>query len=197
MPVRVFGDAQREELRRKMLKAGIPLLREYGMKHMSVEKITEAAGIGKSTFYHFFPSKEKYVCEVIEDVRSRFREVLEHILSGREQMTVGEAKEMFRMIIFSEESAYQYLTPEDIVGIREKVPEAVTPDLAHETALLSTIFAKIEHVRPDPDYDVIANLLKTMALAAQSRDELHDSAYERTQDALFTLMFSLIFDEET
>ena len=49
MPVRVFADEERERLRARMLEAGIPLLREYGMTHMSVEKITAAAGIGATS----------------------------------------------------------------------------------------------------------------------------------------------------
>lgn len=46
----------------KMLEAGFDLLKEYGMTHMSVAKITEAAGIGVSTFYNFsHPRKPMYV----------------------------------------------------------------------------------------------------------------------------------------
>lgn len=90
----------------------IPLLREYGMTHMSVEKITAAAGIGKSTFYNFFDSKEAYVCQVIEYKRGNFKTEISELLAGREKLTADEAKAMFRQIIFSEESAYQYLTPE-------------------------------------------------------------------------------------
>ena len=195
MPVRVFDTIAREQLRAKMLEAGIPLLREYGMTHMSVEKITAAAGIGKSTFYNFFDSKEAYVCEAIEYKRGDFKAKLEALLAGREKLTQSEAKAVFKQIIFSEESAYQYLTPEDIVRIRAKVPEAVTPDLNQETAILSAILCRVEGIRAAPDYGVIANLLKIAALAAESRDELHASAYLRTQDALFRLLFSLIFAE--
>jgi len=108
MPVRVFADEERERLRARMLEAGIPLLREYGMTHMSVEKITAAAGIGKSTFYNFFDSKEAYVCQVIEYKRGDFKTEISELLAGREKLTADEAKAMFRQIIFSEESAYQY-----------------------------------------------------------------------------------------
>ena len=196
MPVRVFAEEERELLRARMLEAGIPLLREYGMTHMSVEKITAAAGIGKSTFYSFFNSKEAYVCQVIEHKRGEFKAQLNAMLKNRQKLTADEAKGMFRQIIFSEESAYQYLTPEDIVKIRAKVPEAVKPDLARETAILSAFLGRVEGVREDPDFGVIANLLKIAALAAEARDELHASAYERTQDRLFELLFSLIFKEQ-
>ena len=162
---------------------------------MSVEKITAAAGIGKSTFYNFFDSKESYVCQVIEYKRGDFKTEISELLAGREKLTADEAKAMFRQIIFSEESAYQYLTPEDIVKIRAKVSEAVKPDLAQETAILSAIFNRVEGVRENPDFGVVANLLKIAALAAESRDQLHEAAYLRTQDVLFGMLFSLIFEE--
>ena len=49
-------------------------------------------------------------------------------------------------------------------------------------------------MKENPDYGVIANLLKLAALAAESRDQLHEAAYLRTQDSLFGLLFLLIFE---
>ena len=51
MARRVFTEKEREEYREKMLAAGFSLLKEYGMTHMSVAKITGAAGI--CIFYPF------------------------------------------------------------------------------------------------------------------------------------------------
>ena len=59
MPPRVFTEEEKEKLRESMLDQAIPLLEEYGLTHMSVDKITKRVGIGKSTFYNFFSSKEK------------------------------------------------------------------------------------------------------------------------------------------
>ena len=69
MAKRVFTEEERAEYREKMLDAGFDLLKQYGMTHMSVAKITEAAGIGVSTFYNFFSSKEEYVYEVLQQQR--------------------------------------------------------------------------------------------------------------------------------
>lgn len=193
MAPKIFTPDSREQFRRQMLDAGIPLLREYGMTHMSVERITAAAGIGKTTFYNFFPSKEAYVMEVIEDNRRKFQDWITAKLAGRDRMTQTEGEELLRQIIFSPNSAYQYLSQEDQFRLRRAVPSA--PDLDEETAILSELFSKIENVRTAPDYAVIANLLKIMALAAEARDELHESAYTRTQEHIYGLMFSLIFED--
>ena len=61
MSPKIFSITEREELRVKMLDAGFELIKQYGMTHASVEKITQTAGLGKSTFYNFFSSKEEFV----------------------------------------------------------------------------------------------------------------------------------------
>lgn len=71
MPIRVFSQEEREEIRVKMLDAGFPLLKEYGMTHTSISKITKAAGIGVSTFYNFWKTKEAYMTELISYYRKK------------------------------------------------------------------------------------------------------------------------------
>ena len=53
MPKRIFTGYEKEQLRLTMLEAGFPLIKEYGMTHTTISKITEAADIAKGTFYHF------------------------------------------------------------------------------------------------------------------------------------------------
>ena len=196
MPQRVFSEETREDLRTKMLSVGIPLLREYGMTHMSVEKIAGSAGIGKSTFYNFFPSKEVYICEVMEHNRRMFQNLFHEKLAGRDKMPRNEAEELFRLIITSSESPYQYLTPEDILRLKKMVPEEILPDLTNEKNLLDGLFAHMEGVRENPDFAVIANLMKIIAISTEHRDQLHAEGYETTMDAILCLLFSTIFGEE-
>ncbi len=50
MPDRVFTSEQRDELRMVMLETGFPLIKEYGVTHTTISKITDKAGIAKGTF---------------------------------------------------------------------------------------------------------------------------------------------------
>ena len=59
MPKRIFTGNEKEQLRLTMLEAGFPLIKEYGMTHTTISKITEAADIAKGTFYHFWKNKEE------------------------------------------------------------------------------------------------------------------------------------------
>ena len=92
MAKRVFTEEERAVYREKMLDAGFDLLKQYGMTHMSVAKITEAAGIGVSTFYNFFPSKEAYVYEVIKYRRKIIPNLMNLALNGKEKAGPDETK---------------------------------------------------------------------------------------------------------
>src|SRR5271157_86090 len=46
------------ETRHRLMLAALRLFAERGMAETSVEDITEAADVGKGTFFNYFPSKE-------------------------------------------------------------------------------------------------------------------------------------------
>ncbi|MDD2960383.1 MAG: TetR/AcrR family transcriptional regulator, partial [Lachnospiraceae bacterium] len=114
MPIRVFDEEEKQNIKAKMIEAGLTLIKKYGLTHTSVVKITQAAGIGKSTFYNFFPSKEVFVIELIQYERSKLMNYFDQLLNGREKMTKQEAKTFLKKIIFHQDSIYQYLTEEDM-----------------------------------------------------------------------------------
>lgn len=195
MSPKIFSYKEKEKLKIKMFEAGLELLKEYGMTHMSVEKITVAAGIGKSTFYNFFSSKEAFVYELVEYERDTFWRYFDSTLAGREKMTQEEGEELLKKIIFSSNSVYQYLTPEDEAKLCAALPEEMTADIGEETKILEAIFSHVENVRENLDYPVIANLLKIMAMAAEGKKLLHEEGYIRTQEKIFELLFNCVFEK--
>ena len=195
MSPKIFSIAEKEQLKEKMFFVGLELLKAHGMTHMSVEKITAAAGIGKSTFYNFFMSKEDFVLQLIEFNRSRFWKAVAEMLGEREKLTVSEGKQVLQALINKNDSVYQYLTPEDEQKLADAMPDKGTADIDEETETLQKLFAMFEGVRADADYAVISNLLKILALTAENRTMLHESGYQRTQEKLFSLLFDCVFEE--
>ena len=195
MSPKLFSIAEKEQLKEKMFLSGLELLKEYGMTHMSVEKIAASAGIGKSTFYNFFMSKEDFVIQLIEFNRSRFWQAVADMLGDREKLTVAESKYVLTSIINNRDSIYQYLTPEDEKKLAEASPDKGAADIDEETETLRRLFMMFDGVRDDVDHGVVSNLLKVLALAAENRSMLHESAYERTQEKLFEMLFGCIFQE--
>ena len=53
--------------RREIFDASAPLILEKGFAETSMREIAEAAGVGKSTLYDYFPTKEDVLVFVFED----------------------------------------------------------------------------------------------------------------------------------
>lgn len=193
MAKRVFTEAERTEYREKMLAAGFDLLKQYGMTHMSVAKITEAAGIGVSTFYNFFPSKEAYVYEVLQYRKKMIPELIKMALNGKEKAGPSEARTYLKYMVDENYSIFPSLSPEDEQRLLEMLPEQVKPDLQRETDISAMFFQQMEGIRPDINIGVVTNLIKIYVLGAEGRNILHDAAYEETMERMRDLILYEIY----
>lgn len=196
MSPRKFNWQEREKIKIQMLESGYELIKQYGMIHTSVEKVTEAAGLGKGTFYNFFPSKEHFVYEIIQYMRHQLLEQWEQLLDGRDKLPMLQAQEFLKQIIFNDRSIYKYLTPEDEEKLHKVLPPEYFLDTERESAVMIRIFQRMEGVRPDMDQHLVGNLLKIMALAQINQEKLHADAMEETLKKMFELLFSCIFDND-
>ena len=193
MAKRVFTEAERAEYREKMLAAGFDLLKQYGMTHMSVAKITEAAGIGVSTFYNFFPSKEAYVYDVMEYRKRMIPVFIKKALNGKEKAGPAETRNYLKIMIDEDYSIFPSLSPEDEKRLLEMLPEQVRPDLQKETRTSMMFFQQMEGIRPDVNIALVTNLIKIYVLGAEGRELLHDAAYEETIERMRDVILYEIF----
>ena len=193
MAKRVFTEAERAEYREKMLAAGFDLLKQYGMTHMSVAKITEAAGIGVSTFYNFFPSKEAYVYDVMEYRKRMIPVFIKKALNGKEKAGCAETRNYLKIMIDEDYSIFPSLSPEDEKRLLEMLPEQVRPDLQKETRTSMMFFQQMEGIRSDVNIALVTNLIKIYVLGAEGRELLHDAAYEETMERMRDVIIYEIF----
>jgi len=83
------------EVRRdELLNIALDLCREHGFDAMNVEQVTQAAGVAKGTFYHYFASKD----EMLEQLVSRFGETLFDHLSAATS-TVGTGADRIKALM--------------------------------------------------------------------------------------------------
>lgn len=194
MPVRTFNKKDRESLRRRMLEAGLPLLRKYGMTHMSVAKITDAAGIGTSTFYNFWKNKEEYVADMTEFQELQIMQSIltPEMINGTEKPGREQVRQFLKGLVDDSVSIIPWLTLEDEVSLFHET-DAFIPDEKREASKTMTLLSGVEGARSDVNAALVANLVKVLALTAESRDELHASSYNATIDCLIEDILGEIF----
>lgn len=194
MPVRVFTEDEKKEIKNKMFEAGMALIKEYGLTHASVTKITQAAGIGKSTFYNFFDSKELFIVALIKYEREKTMKSIEVFLGGRQKMTKEEGKKLLRMIIYHQDSIYQYLTEEDVKNLYPAMKEAgfIEDDLNSDTP--EYLLSIMEGVRKDVDAKIFVNFLRMMAICVTQKEALHQDVLDVNLNMIFDKLFEYVFE---
>ncbi|MBP3807391.1 MAG: TetR/AcrR family transcriptional regulator [Eubacterium sp.] len=197
MPPRVFTEEEREKLRISMLEQAIPLLEEYGLVHMSVDKITKKVGIGKSTFYNFFSSKEEYVSYALEYNRKKVLDELDKKFPPGKKMKPAEVFQMWFTTLLSSNSIYKKFSAEDERALYEAdKARGKEVSLARETYVAERLMVHMEGVRANLDVALLANYIKLIVLAYENSYMFHDSAMERMQDELKIRLIDLIFEED-
>ncbi len=65
-----FTDEQKKQIRNDMICEALRCVITIGMRKTSVERLTEAVGISKGSFYKFFDSKELLFFAVLENIHT-------------------------------------------------------------------------------------------------------------------------------
>ena len=76
-------DRRRAEIREKLIKAALSLFQTRGLEATTIGDITEAADLGKGTFYNYFRSKNEIALAVSEWDPLQFAEDLKAVEEGR------------------------------------------------------------------------------------------------------------------
>jgi len=77
---RPFTAVERRAVAEKLRRAARDSLAHGGVRQMSVEILTRAAGISKGAFYRFHPTKEALVFEILAEAETEVRRELERCL---------------------------------------------------------------------------------------------------------------------
>lgn len=194
MSPKVFSIEEREHIRSQILDAGFNLLKQHGMTHTSVDKVMKEVGLGKSTFYNFFHSKELFIYEIILHQRKKGRQKLLELLDGRERLTASEAREYLKFIFLSENSVYQYLTPEDEYKLMAVLPKEYFNDAEAESKAFHYLIERMENIREDIDFRLVGNYMKILAMILESKTVLNQDVLDETLERFFELIFACIFE---
>ncbi|MGD1873680.1 MAG: TetR/AcrR family transcriptional regulator [Mastigocoleus sp.] len=147
---KIPGRPRSAESHQAILKATLELLGEVGFESMSIEAISSRAGVGKTTIYRRYKSKEELVADAIESIRQdvvipntgNLESDLDELIENAAQITVTPlGRKTVAMIMSSASSNSQfaqiywtkYLQPRreafGVVIERAKIRKEIQPDI--------------------------------------------------------------------
>jgi AcrR family transcriptional regulator len=144
-------ERKKQETRQRLLECAWRLFREKGVDEATIEEITEAADVAKSTFFNYFANKEAVVSEIalwrIEQLGSR----------------VLDAPDV----------------PDGAIARIKLVMQAMADEFSPERELtqhifLSRIGAPVHHKRARKSAHRIGSLIYELVVQGQARSEIRD-----------------------
>ncbi len=192
----IFTLEKREKIKTHLLEAGVGLIKEKGIKKMTVDEIAERVGIGKGTFYHFFPSKESFVLSVIYFSKENIYRSINEIVAQNGSIDRKNFEMLLqRFTMAGSNNIISFMTQEDEDWLKRKLPKETALDPKKEEQIAGTVFQYVSGKRENINYHVAANIIKLMAIAAENRELLHQDALEENIMLLQRQLCDYIFKE--
>lgn len=187
-------DRKRAETRERIFRAAMQLFAERGFLDTTVEDITEAADVGKGTFFNYFPSKE-HVLGVLHEIQlSKVAEAREAAVAGAQP--VREILHHFMRRITEEPGRTQQLARGLIVTMfsSEYIREMFVKTLKRGGRLLAEVLERGQErgeIRRDLTADDLVRVFQQNVLGTLVHWSLNPpAALQKRLDATFEIFWS-------
>ncbi len=145
---RAFSESERERIEQRLLDAGRELFERQGLRKTNVAELARAAGIGKGSFYLFFPTKE----DLFLALTDRFEREAKQALVDRLEVLIAEGvrgPELLRsyfVLQFELLETHPFLRiladPEQAEALMHKVsPERVAAEVERDASYFAELIA--------------------------------------------------------
>ncbi|MFV0413956.1 MAG: TetR/AcrR family transcriptional regulator [Oscillospiraceae bacterium] len=192
----IFNEQNRDAVRAAMLEKGFELLKNYGVKRMTVAGIARAAGLAKGTFYTFFSSKEEFIYQIVLHRREMVKQ--KYLALAGQYGCIGPSQllEYFLYIGENDMSIYRYLTEQDMNYLSTKWPKEYSFNPGADEATTLWLMSYMKGLRPGVNWRVLANSMKVLAMVDMAKGLLHESALEETRQVLRSGLLEYLFGKQ-
>jgi AcrR family transcriptional regulator len=202
-----FTDEEREHLREELHRAGRELFSRFGLERTRIEDLTDEVGIGTSTFYQFFDSKEALYLSILARERDRVEADIDAALEGETDVRtqVRTTVEHFLSELSSNPLYYRLLVDDELRELHARVDDDVV-EAHHREAMASAggrarRWIEDESFRVD-DPERLQALFRLLGFTVAAEAELFDPAgavdlYEDARALLVEVVVDGLFVDGT
>ena len=192
---KAFTEAEKQDIRKRLLHIGRHSFTTLGLKKTSLEDLTQAVGIAKSSFYLFFASKEALYWELmLLDGQAIHDRIYTASFGHATDMNTAIAS-FIRAVIAEIETNKLYQRIVDYPQEFELVMRALSPEQKNQRIAFS-----IESLRPyieegqrqgqivDGRSEVIAAVIRTVTLFRLLRDAIGQDYFQDVLEMFITFV---------
>ncbi|MCL2416037.1 MAG: TetR/AcrR family transcriptional regulator [Defluviitaleaceae bacterium] len=122
MSPRALTEQEKNRQYKKLLERGMDIVISQGVKKVSIEDITKAAGMSKGLFYQHFESKEHFMIAVIMDIHEQIMSIAGKILMNGGDLR-GNARNLLLNLFKMPEMAFFNKYHNEINELAQSLPE--------------------------------------------------------------------------
>lgn len=197
MAPRGLTQEEKELQKNNLLQEGVELLLRYGIKKISVEDITKAAGVAKGSFYNSFQSKEEFALAVVDKIQLRlYTQVNEMLKVGARKDKVRSVANFMRDAFFMKEFQFMMENHSELIDLISKYPkEEMRKYVLDEAHMIRLILEKLD-VPKSVDYKVVYTYIHAMYFGLLTKNVLLDESVETTLNIMIDGLIRYIFGGE-
>jgi len=188
---RTFSEREKKSIKNNLYSKGKELFSTLGLKKTTIDDLVNSAGIGKGSFYKFFPSKEILYLEILEEEEKNIRSsmALEH-LNGK-NLTKENLKDFLSGIsIYIDKNPIllKMFDENSLELIMRKIPpERIAQHMKNDSKWFSALFQnwKTEGYLPNENEDVISALFRSIFILFTQKEVIGKDLFLPTMDLLF------------
>lgn len=180
-----------------MYQKAVSLIKQKGLRSITVEDITDATQMAKGSFYKYYPSKEVFLYEVIKKNEKTYFELM--LTSTK---NTGDSKAAIRQVIpdtlLAEDSLFGYLLPEDLEYLMSRLPKEIQEK---ETVKSQNNFAAISKIlgmpQTEENYATLSYLMYGLQTILCNPAVYGERGRNRAAKIIINAIADFILEEQT
>lgn len=140
---KIISNTERQLTRNLIFETGIALVRKKGLKHVTVDDVVNAVGIGKGSFYSYYSSKEELLFDLVKKAEKNMFDTILKVLDS-EMALRDKIEEILYKVYLSSDSLIFYVSSTDIDYLMRKLPDR---------------YVEFERLKSEGNFEKVAELI--------------------------------------
>jgi AcrR family transcriptional regulator len=177
---RAFNESERDRIEARLLETGRRLFERQGLRKTNVAELAAAAGIGKGSFYLFYPSKEALFMAISDQFETQIKSALERELEALRR-DGADARTLLRRYFALHFEAFERHPFLALLGDRAELeplllrvgPERFAAERERDAAFFAKLIASWQRdgvVDPELDPRAVSALSRAVLALIQGRE---------------------------
>jgi AcrR family transcriptional regulator len=200
---KAFSEEEKIKIQKDMKIVGEEIFSKFGLKKTKIGDITEAVGIGKGSFYAFYPSKEMLFLDILGNIGKELKIKIKDYIDNELKIEKGEIYKIFKIIFdfwFSRPLWIKFFSEsENLYALKRKLPkDFMKGHIEEEKGLFFDLLNFLKDkglLKENIDYGLALGILKSINLTCLNRELIGEDIIYEVID-LKMRMFAIWLEKE-